>query len=146
MSIWRLSREISVPLSQRGKEGGRGGRGLAGSPSPSGAVRKKAQLCRGRGSTETWLHGQELNHISYPYFRGFVLCSHQQEQPPSHAGKGKGEHLQQGLGVETCLEGMYQLSPSSTKGHRAGSASQIWLGIITSGKAEAFLDIREDST
>lgn len=108
------------PLSQRGKEGGRGGRGLAGSPSPSGAVQNKARLRRGRGSTEPWLHGRELkSHFLslLPRFSvGFVL----QQQPRSMLEKARVTTSSKGLGFEACLEGVYQLSPSRTRGHLAG--------------------------
>lgn len=72
------------PLSQRGREGERGGRGLPHSPSPNGAVKKKAQIPRGRGSTEMWLDGWKLksSFLSLPqrFCVAFVLHSHQQDQ------------------------------------------------------------------
>lgn len=88
------------PLSERGKEGGRGGRGLVLSPSPNGAVQKKAQLRRGRGSAETRLHGWEVKShflsLLQRFCVGSVLRSHQQEQ--SHPMVEKVTTSSKGLG------------------------------------------------
>lgn len=88
------------PLSERDKEGGRGRRGLVLSPSPNGAVQKKAQLRRGRGSAETWLHGREVkSHFLSLLQRlcvGFVLCSYQKEK--SHPMVEKVTTSSKGLG------------------------------------------------